>query len=47
MMETIRPLPVISTAQVVHKLFEGGNFTGRDGTDAAVCIAAVVFESAA
>ena len=23
MMDTIRPLPVISTVQVVHKLFEG------------------------
>ena len=26
MMDTIRPLPVISTVQVVHKLFEGGHY---------------------
>ena len=25
MMDTIRPLPVISTVQVVNKLFDGGN----------------------
>ena len=26
MMDTIRPLPVISTVQVVNKLFEGGHY---------------------
>ena len=26
MMDTIRPLPVISTVQVVNKLFEGGQY---------------------
>lgn len=26
MMDTIRPLPVISTVQVVHKLFKGGHY---------------------
>ena len=26
MMETIRPLPVISTVQVVNKLFGGGHY---------------------
>ena len=26
MMDTIHPLPVISTVQVVNKLFEGGNY---------------------
>lgn len=26
MMDTIRPLPVISTVQVAHKLFERGHY---------------------
>ena len=30
MMDTIRPLPVISTVQVVHKLFEGGHYTDEN-----------------